>query len=67
MQTNTDIALPQWAVMIKELRLRLDESQEQFGARFGVTKMSVSYWESGQADPPSAVLMFVFTGKEPGL
>lgn len=57
-QTDTQKVLPEWAITIKQARLDLGESMEKFGARFGVTKMAVSYWESGQADPPATVLMF---------
>lgn len=38
--------------MIIEEREKLNETQEQFGKRFGVTAMSISYIERGMRKPP---------------
>jgi SOS-response transcriptional repressor LexA len=46
-------ARPAWAKAIRELRLRLDLTQEQFGARVGFSAMAVSRWERGAQEPPS--------------
>jgi DNA-binding transcriptional regulator YiaG len=51
--------LPKWAVKIKALRKKMGESQEVFGARFGVTKGAVSQWEAGIAQPDADVVMWV--------
>lgn len=42
---------PNWAQLLQRLREQLGESQEQFGERFGVTKMSISRWERGESEP----------------
>lgn len=36
---------------IRELRLRLGESQARFGARFNVSQITVGYWENGRSQP----------------
>lgn len=36
---------------IRELRLRLGETQTQFGARFQVSQITVGYWENGRSQP----------------
>lgn len=46
---------PQWAELIKVKRLELQETQAEFGVRFGVSDAAVSYWESGTYDPPANV------------
>lgn len=45
----------QWAALIKTTRKQLNETQEVFGARFGVTYAAVSDWERGRYDPPANV------------
>ena len=38
---------------IRALRARLDENQEQFGQRFGLSRFDVAYWEKyGIASKP---------------
>ena len=44
---------------IKELRLRLDLSQEDFGARLGVTKTAISRLESGNRNTTEQMLRAV--------
>lgn len=36
---------------IRHLRKRLGESQTKFGERFGVSQITVAYWESGRSQP----------------
>src|SRR5690348_9455977 len=36
---------------IRSLRKRLGESQAQFGERFGVSQITVAYWERGRSQP----------------
>ena len=55
----TQAELPIWAVKIKARRLFLDETQTEFGGRWGVGKMAVSQWESGRSEPPADVLVWV--------
>jgi DNA-binding transcriptional regulator YiaG len=59
MITTTQDKLPVWAVRIKARRDKLQETQAQFGARWGVGKMAVSKWESGKSEPPADVLVWV--------
>lgn len=62
--TNADpLQRPLWAELIKQKRLALKESQTVFGWRWGVTHAAVSYWESGQADPPAAVIWWLTQGE----
>lgn len=37
--------------LIKELRQRLDLTQEQFAQRVGVTYSTVNHWENGKRTP----------------
>ena len=50
---------PIWATQIKALRLKLGETQAQFGDRFKVSQVAVSLWESGENEPPAMVFMFL--------
>jgi DNA-binding transcriptional regulator YiaG len=50
----------EWAAKIREKRQELGETQAQFGARFGVTQVSVSKWEAELAEPPAAVTWFLY-------
>lgn len=64
-QGNNEVSIknptqkPQWAKLIKVKRLELEETQAEFGARFGVSDAAVSYWESGTYEPSAEVLMWV--------
>lgn len=51
--------LPEWAKNLRIYRQQWGLSQEEFGRRFGVTRMAVSYWESAQAEPPVRVLAWL--------
>lgn len=42
---------------LKELRLSLGLNQVQFGNKLGVSKQSVSNWESGYIQPPIDTLI----------
>ncbi len=46
--TMTDPNIPK---LVKELRKRLGQTQEQFAQRVGVTYGSVNYWENGKRKP----------------
>jgi transcriptional regulator with XRE-family HTH domain len=50
---------PTVAKLIKDLRLSLGETQTEFGERFGVSQVAVTYWEDGSNDPPSAVMLLL--------
>ncbi len=50
-------ALPEWAVLIKRFRGLQGLTQEQFAAKYNVTQVAVSYWESGRNEPPAELLM----------
>ncbi len=39
------------AVLVKELRRRLDLTQEQFAQKVGVTYSTVNHWENGKRAP----------------
>lgn len=42
---------------ISEYRKKLGISQEELGARLGVSRQAVSKWERGEADPSTANLL----------
>lgn len=42
---------------ISEYRKKLGVSQEELGARLGVSRQAVSKWETGAADPSTANLL----------
>ena len=42
---------------ISEYRKKLSISQEELGARLGVSRQAVSKWERGEADPSTANLL----------
>jgi DNA-binding transcriptional regulator YiaG len=44
-----------WAHLIKEYRLELNLSVVEFAAKYGVSRASVYYWESGQREAPYRV------------
>lgn len=54
-------AIPEWSQLIRALREQLGESQEQFGIRFGVTKMTISYWERGEFEPSHDAIRTLLT------
>lgn len=56
--------LPEWAEKIRRVRFDLNETQAEFGARFGVTQQAVAGWENGIFEPGATVMMFVLTGKK---
>lgn len=45
--------------LIKSTRLALNETQGEFGKRFGVSHASVSMWETGETQAPYKILSFV--------
>lgn len=42
--------------VLREMRIELNETQEEFGRRFGVSHAAVSYWESGEDEMPYEVI-----------
>ena len=46
-----DIKLGKNATRLKEMRLRLELSQEKFAALLGVTLVTVNRWETGDCEP----------------
>lgn len=49
--------LPEWADIIKRFRGLQGLTQEQFAEKYHVTQAAVSYWESGQNEPPAELLL----------
>ena len=47
--------LPQWADKVGQLRMRLDLSQSELGARLHYSAMAVSRWERGALEPTADV------------
>src|SRR5438874_13225870 len=45
--------------LIKSTKLALNETQAEFGKRFGVSHASVSMWETGETQAPYKLLSFV--------
>lgn len=62
--STQETEIPSWAIKLKAIRIKLNESQEQFGTRWDVSKMTVSYWEAGTYEPPAKVLIWLMTGSE---
>ena len=56
------VEAPKWGELIKAKRLELGETLEQFGTRFGVTKVSVWGWEHEEYEPPSVVTWWLVHG-----
>lgn len=50
---------PDFPDLIKAVRLRLGETQDEFAKRFDTQGNTVSRWESGQYQAPYSVLWFV--------
>jgi transcriptional regulator with XRE-family HTH domain len=48
---KSEIAIPEWARKIEDMRQSRKLSQEGFGSRVGVSAMAVSRWERGVAEP----------------
>lgn len=44
------------AALVKELRRRLDLTQEQFAQKVGVTYSTVNHWENGKRAPQPFLL-----------
>ena len=44
---------------IRQARVFLGDTREEFAARFGVTARTVQYWETGQRHPHKAVLLLL--------
>ena len=53
----TQANLPEWAIKIKQLRVKLKLTQREFGRLFDVSQVAVSWWESGINEPPASVFM----------
>lgn len=51
--------LPMWAVNLRKWRKHWGYSQASFGAKFGVSRMAVSYWESATNECPTEVLAWL--------
>lgn len=51
---------PRWGTLIKQKRRRLKETQAEFGARFGVTYVAVSLWESNKREAPYSVTWWLY-------
>lgn len=51
--------LPLWAVNLKLARKKREETQEEFGKRFGVTQQAVAFWESGTYEPAARVFVWL--------
>src|ERR1035437_2778168 len=51
MRRRSEIAVPEWAHKIEDMRQTRKLSQEGFGNRVGVSAMAVSRWERGVAEP----------------
>lgn len=49
--------------LIKNKRIKLKETQEEFGKRFNVSHASVSDWESGKSAAPYKVLYFILNDR----
>lgn len=62
---HDDAGKGKWWEKMKRLREAAGESQEEFAARWGASKMAVSYWERGIYEPPAKVLIWVMTQPEP--
>jgi len=47
------VGIPEWSASVERFRHALKFSQHELGKRLGTSAMSVSRWESGQAQPPA--------------
>lgn len=53
-----------WAAMLFTERTRLQETQKQFGERFGVDETTVSRWETGKRAVPGRVTWWLMQLKQ---
>lgn len=53
-------AKSKWPALIKAHRIKLGETQGQFGQRFGVSFVAVHHWEKGTYDPPAEVIRWLY-------
>ena len=44
---------------VKELRLKIEKSQEQLADILGVTSRTIKYWEAGHHAPSKSVIMYL--------
>lgn len=58
--TGQDKNPPNWAPLIRHYRLKMGETQTEFGKRFGVSPVAISLWESARRDPPGVVTWWVY-------
>jgi DNA-binding XRE family transcriptional regulator len=65
LQLHDDAGKNKWWEKMKRLREAAGQSQEEFGARWGASRMAVSYWERGIYEPSAEVLIWVITQPEP--
>lgn len=49
-----------WAALVRAERKRLKLSQEEFGAKFGVTGSAVSEWERELSSPSDDVTWYLY-------
>ena len=50
---------PNWASLIKQIRIEQNLTQADFGLLFGVSDAAVSQWESGKRDAPYEVTWYI--------
>jgi len=50
--------------LIKNKRLEAGETQRAFAERFGVCRVTVSYWENGKVEAPYKVIDYALTDRE---
>lgn len=56
---NKTQAFPRFALLVKQVRKELNETQEEFGKRFNVSQPAVAQWELGQSEPTAEVVMWI--------
>lgn len=47
---------PHWVKLVRELRARLDLTQEKFAAKLGVSFPTINRWENGRSIPSPLAL-----------
>ncbi|MBW4600793.1 MAG: helix-turn-helix domain-containing protein [Calothrix sp. FI2-JRJ7] len=50
-QKNSAINQPEFGYFLRELRIKVGLTQEQFAAALGVTYTTVNRWENGRSKP----------------